>query len=481
MKLEKALDWGSAVSTVDNIVRYYFYSAGEQTLVGKTSKGWSAYERGQFALAFETFETFLDLEFEKVGSAAAADFGFATRSGNDPLGQMSPPGEGSLSGFGEFFKKGTGWNNALEQGGFGFITIIHELGHGLGLAHPHDKGGTSGKFPGVSDDFGDYGKHGLNQGIYTMMSYNDGWKKNPDGAPSSLKYGYEGTPMALDIAVLQAKYGADTEHNTGNDTYKLPKSNDVGTFYSAIWDAGGTDAIKYGGSRPALIDLRAATLNVEPGGGGFLSYAYNVHGGFTIANGVVIENALGGAGDDYLSGNDAGNSISGGAGKDVAKGRGGADSLKGDKGKDKLNGGSGGDELTGGKGSDSLKGKSGADILNGGRGADKLTGGPGADAFVFGAEPGGGQADEITDFEPGADVVHLMQSVFPKAGVVGGLAASAFHIGKKAADAGDRIVYNDANGKLIYDKNGSDSGGSKMFAFAGAGLAISHEDFVIVA
>ena len=45
-----------------------------------------------------------------------------------------------------FSRAGSG---GLEQGGFGFITIIHELGHALGLAHPHDKGGSSSVFPGV--------------------------------------------------------------------------------------------------------------------------------------------------------------------------------------------------------------------------------------------------------------------------------------------------------------------------------------------
>ena len=41
--------------------------------------------------------------------------------------------------------------------------------------------------------------------------------------------------------------------------------------------------------RQRPIDLRAATLQYEYGGGGWVSYAYGIHGGYTIANNVVIE------------------------------------------------------------------------------------------------------------------------------------------------------------------------------------------------
>jgi hypothetical protein len=47
--------------------------------------------------------------------------------------------------------------DSFDIGGFDYITLIHELGHGLGLAHPHDNGGYSSVFPGVTSSFGDYG------------------------------------------------------------------------------------------------------------------------------------------------------------------------------------------------------------------------------------------------------------------------------------------------------------------------------------
>ncbi len=44
-----------------------------------------------------------------------------------------------------------------------------------------------------------------------------------------------------------------------------------------------------GGAARAVIDLRAATLRYEEGGGGFVSAVNGIAGGFTIAAGVVIE------------------------------------------------------------------------------------------------------------------------------------------------------------------------------------------------
>ncbi len=411
-KIEKAIDWGTAVNHADPFVYYYFYGAGETTPFGDTSSGWSTYEEQQFRLAFDIYESFLDLHFFETDQSGKADFNLLTyASSGSTLGSMYPPGTGEQSGFGYFNYTGAGWdwNNpgtgGLEQGGYGFVTIIHELGHAFGLAHPHDDGGKSTILPGVTGPFGSYGKADLNQGVYTTMSYNDGWQTNPDGSPPSLDYGYQGTPMALDIAVLQEKYGANTAYHTGDNTYRLPASNGSGTFYSCIWDAGGDDTIVYKGNRPATIDLRAATLKDAPGGGGFISHADRVFGGFTIAHGVVIENATGGGGDDYLRGNSADNVIKGKGGHDIIKGGAGNDMLRGSAAGDTIAGGRGRDSLNGGSGADVLKGEGSHDTLNGGRGRDTLIGGPGKDRFVFKEAPDSGNVDTIVDFKPGRDEI----------------------------------------------------------------------------
>ena len=50
-------------------------------------------------------------------------------------------------------------------------------------------------------------------------------------------------------------------------------------------------------------------------------------GGFVIASGVVIENAIGGNGDDEIIGNDVANELNGGAGKDNLWGHGEKDTF----------------------------------------------------------------------------------------------------------------------------------------------------------
>ncbi|MFD1702464.1 pre-peptidase C-terminal domain-containing protein [Methylopila henanensis] len=320
-----SIDWGTQVSTQDNVIRVYFAADGE-TFDGETSIGWSAYEITQAMLAFETYAHILDVTFEIVDDVVSSDFQLVLDL-DDPgsLGYFNPPGEIN-AGVGWFNADGVGWSDGLEQGGYGFITLIHEYGHGLGLAHPHDNGGTSVIMDGVTGPFGSYGVADLNQGVFTTMSYNDAWPLGPLGLSGTYAYGWQGTPMALDIAVLQEKYGANTDYNSGDNVYLLPSANALGTFYSAIWDGGGVDEIRYDGTAAATIDLRAATLLYEYGGGGFISYASDVIGGFTIANGVVIENATGGSGNDVLVGN---------AGRNVLNGRGGADEMIGGAGNDR--------------------------------------------------------------------------------------------------------------------------------------------------
>ena len=124
--------------------------------------------------------------------------------------------------------------------------------------------------------------------------------------------------MALDIALLQRLYGANGQYHGGNDTYYLNDASSIGAMFGTIWDnRGAQDAIIYNGTLNAHIDLRAATLANAEGGGGYISYVDKPSGvtsGFTIANGVTIENATGGGGNDTIIGNSAANKLTGGPG-----------------------------------------------------------------------------------------------------------------------------------------------------------------------
>lgn len=375
-----ALEWGTGTLDNSDPVLVYFIPGGHTWNEDEdgdgsidatyTSAGWTAYETQQVMLGFEQWSNVADIQFEITTDRNAADLLLGNTTGTGVLGYFYPPGYGATAGTGVFDYGGQGWDwnnpgNGLEQGGYGFITVIHEIGHGIGLAHPHDGGGNSTSLPGVSSAFGDYGDYDLNQGIYTTMSYNDGWATGPFGASSSDNYGWQGTPMALDIAVIQEIYGANTTYANGDDVYYLPIYNGSGTFYSSIWDTGGTDWIINPGGGNTVINLNPASLQLEEGGGGYVSYTDGIHGGFTIANGVVIENAQGGSGSDTIIGNDADNILNGGAGDD------------------EIDGGAGDDQIEGGAGADTLNGEAGDDFFFGGDGADIIDGGDGVDFLYF--------------------------------------------------------------------------------------------------
>ena len=475
--LETGIDWGGpdnrvpgTTSTGPSVITYYFEPGGQSLPSdfalpsGERSVDFTGYEEGQFLAAFNLYRSFLNLTFTRVlseGSASLKLFAFDD-SANGLLGEMFPPATAQYPqqapDFGVFNVGGLGWDRngasgTLAEGGYGFITIIHELGHGLGLAHPFDGGGGATIFPGVTGPYvaGDFG---LNQGVYTTMTYNDGWPLDSYGKPpTGAAYGFQGMPMALDIAVLQEKYGANMSWHTGNDVYTLPGSNRPGTFFSCIWDAGGDDTIAYYGRRSATIDLRPATLAVGPGGGGFISDVHGVLGGFTIAHGVTIENAVvTGSGQDLLIANDAG---------------------------DGLRGGSGNDTLLGGAGNDRLYGGRGDDLLVGGRGHDLLCGGPGHNRFIFRAPLGAANVDTLRDFNTKNDLIELNHTIF-KGLAPGALTPGEFERGGRAHTLAEHIIYDPANGTLAYDANGSRPGGSVHFAVLPAHLMVSHDDFLVV-
>ena len=395
----------------------------------KSTLTWADYEKNAVGNAFQAFENVANVSFcvsendvteSNAGNALDAnkrvDFAMVltdrlvgptgTLAGywyNDADSQPVPPELNSIrmlpsEGWAVINRNDDGWTESgLQQGGYAYTTLLSGIARKMGLAPPHNNAGGSSVMNGVSaaQDLGnnDYtvivsisaatqelGDHDLNQGIYTVMSHNEGWYRPTlwfqPGIERSTdpNYGFQGTLMALDIAVLQQKYGANTGYRTGNDVYTLPSENGSGTFYQCLWDAGGQDSIQVDGSvtADAVIDLRAATLQYEWGGGGLVSYVEGIHGGFTIANGVVIENARGGSGDDKIIGNSANNRL---------YGRNGNDKLNGGDGDDTIRGGGGSDWLFGGGGEDLIRGGPGDDTVEGGNGDDKLIGGDGDDAL----------------------------------------------------------------------------------------------------
>ncbi|HEX8257938.1 MAG TPA: M10 family metallopeptidase [Allosphingosinicella sp.] len=134
--------------------------------------------------------------------------------------------------------------------------------------------------------------------------------------------------------------------------------------------------------------------------------------------------------------------------------------------------------LTGNHGANRLDGAEGDDRLVGGRGNDLLTGGEGRDAFCFDSALNRfNNVDELIDYSRIDDTIYLDCDVFT-ALAEGKIAAEAFHRGAAAADAGDRILFDQASGKLFYDADGNGDGAAILFATLAPGASVNSFDFV---
>ena len=102
------------------------------------------------------------------------------------------------------------------------------------------------------------------------------------------------------------------------------------------YDSGGNDTLDCSGYSSSH------TIDLQPGA--FSSVGGLVHN-IGISTSTVIENAIGGNGNDTLIANDFGCTLSGGAGNDT---------LVGGLGNDRLVGVSGADRMTGGGGTDNF-------------------------------------------------------------------------------------------------------------------------------
>lgn len=104
-------------------------------------------------------------------------------------------------------------NPTPDKGTYDYLVFMHEIGHALGLKHPFSQSLSNTTV--LAAQFDDVRN--------TIMSYNTSYSYEPT------------TPMVLDIAAIQSLYGANTQWQTGNNTYRWEPSQSV---FETIWEIG---------------------------------------------------------------------------------------------------------------------------------------------------------------------------------------------------------------------------------------------------
>ncbi len=228
----EAIDWGTRLKTTS--IDVYFALPGEVYELAQEEYGtlkaeqWTDYAIQQEMAALAEFARFTNLTFKRTTDRAAAeltlildeDWSFGDAFFNAP--GWTDEGIGGVNGSKDVWFPIPG--GAMEQGGGDWELFLHEFGHALGLAHPHDDGGASVVMRGIGDSdgdgrpdrFGDYGDFNLNQRVFTVVSENAGWSTSPHGRPRlengayDARYGWAGSPMALDILACSNRSTAPT-------------------------------------------------------------------------------------------------------------------------------------------------------------------------------------------------------------------------------------------------------------------------------
>lgn len=201
----------------------------------------------------------------------------------------------------------------FDDGTEGWLTVIHEIGHAVGLGHPFTAPGDTGpQLPSAT-----------NNHLYTQMSYTRAWQvpgvRNGMASDGNL-YGID-TPMLYDVMEIQRLYGSTVSQNAGNTTYRWTNA----PFRETIRDTDGFDTIDASNfGTDQYIDLRPGRLN---------HIGENSHS-LMIMHDTRIENAIGGRGSDRIVGNELNNLLVGNAGNDTIEGRGGMNLLMGGAGND---------------------------------------------------------------------------------------------------------------------------------------------------
>ena len=420
-----------------------------------------------------------------VGTADADNLDFTTSPA--PVNYDGLAGDDKIVGsnYNDNLKGGDG--NDTITGGLGFDVLSGGTGADLFVYKTTKEGGDKiTDFKSGTDKF-EFSASAF--GNLTTTNFDGVSGVSPDITGKELVIFTGGSYASLEDAQAKALGNSTTAGffaftNASNETVLYFDSN--GTL------AGGSTLIANLGT--ATTNLGTAdfvfTGTIASGDSGTPTNSTSVTVDFTAPGNTfpTASNNFGSGGYNFTSpvlftGDASANSVTGTEFADIFSGGSGADIFDGGLGNDSISGDDGNDSLFGGGGSDTLNGGPGNDTLIGGGGTNVLSGGSGLDVFVFSGTTAGG-GDLITNYNVAEDVINLDKTGFA-AFTTGGPLGSSFYaysstVSVTALEAtltGPSImaIYDSlsVSTKLYYDSNGSNVGGSSLFATVDVNLGIS--------
>jgi hypothetical protein len=361
-----ATKWGSSTPGTGATVSYFF----------TTASAWSNEEKAAWRGGMELWSAVANITFTEAASDSAANFKIVRGDDGDAKATLVRPGSRSIGDDTILTPAATGSVVSIDttvdvfgpightlaaKGGHPLSTVVHELGHIIGIGH----GGPYNADINLQvQQFSEYDTM-----LWTLMSY---IRPETTGAKFFSSYPVKGTswgqteeargedvflfnnepltPMMLDILAVQRLYGVATSGplTGGGHTFGFNSNiaGYIGRFYDfkinknaivTLWENGRNNTLDLSDfSQDAIVDLTPGTFSSVGGHVNNLAIAFN----------TIIEKAIGGKGNDTIRASNVGSTL---------EGRGGSDLLFGGTGDDTIRGGAQPDTIDPGDGLNTLR------------------------------------------------------------------------------------------------------------------------------